>query len=124
MDGTYELSIEGGFAAAHNLREYEGECERLHGHNWRVEVCVAAEELDGLGMVIDFRDLKAALAEVLSRLDHGYLNEVPPFDTLNPTTENLCRYIAEQVQQKLPCRVSVRRVSCWESDTCSATYIR
>jgi 6-pyruvoyltetrahydropterin/6-carboxytetrahydropterin synthase len=118
----YELAIEDSFAAAHNLRGYEGDCEHLHGHNWRVEVCIAAEELDELGMVLDFRQLKAGLAEVLARLDHKYLNEVAPFDAVNPTTENICRYVAEELRAVLPCRVSVRRVSCWESDKCSASY--
>ena len=119
----YELTVEATFAAAHNLREYQGECERLHGHNWRVEVCVAAEGLDRLGMVMDFRDLKAALDGVLQELDHTYLNDVPPFDKSNPTTENLCRHIAARLAAGLPCNVSVRRVSCWESDKCGASYM-
>ncbi|MHC4592416.1 MAG: 6-carboxytetrahydropterin synthase QueD [Planctomycetota bacterium] len=120
--GTYELTVEDTFAAAHNLREYHGDCERLHGHNWRVRVRLSAGELDDLGMVADFRDVKAALGEVLATLDHEYLNEVAPFDSVNPTTENLCRYIAEQLQGQLPRRVSVRRVTCWESAKCSASY--
>jgi len=118
----YDLTIEDSFAAAHNLRGYEGDCERLHGHNWRVEVCVTAEALDELGMVLDFRQLKSSLGEVLTKLDHRYLNEIAPFDALNPTTENICRYVAQQLQTRLPGRVSVRRVSCWESDKCSASY--
>jgi 6-pyruvoyltetrahydropterin/6-carboxytetrahydropterin synthase len=121
--GTYELVIEDTFAAAHNLRGYKGDCERLHGHNWRVEVRVSADELDELGMVVDFRELKARLAEVLAGLDHTHLNEVQPFDKINPTTENICRHIAEQLQEKLPRRVSIRRVSCWESDACGASFV-
>jgi 6-pyruvoyltetrahydropterin/6-carboxytetrahydropterin synthase len=119
----YELSVVSGFAAAHSLRGYQGECERLHGHNWRVEVRLAAEGLDDLGMVIDFRDLKAALGAVLAELDHRHLNEVPPFDTLNPTTENLCRHIADCLRTELPPHVAVRRVTCWESERCSASYL-
>jgi len=119
----YELTIEADFAAAHNLREYQGECENLHGHNWRVAVVVAADALDRLGMVMDFRELKGALGGVLQDLDHKYLNDVPPFDTLNPTTENLCRTIAGRLAEKLPCNVSIRRVSCWESEKCGASYI-
>jgi 6-pyruvoyltetrahydropterin/6-carboxytetrahydropterin synthase len=118
----YELTVEATFAAAHNLREYEGECENLHGHNWRVEVCIASGELDRLGMVMDFRELKGALGEVLQQLDHKYLNDVPPFDEVNPTTENLCRLIAGWLAEKLPCNVSIRRVSCWESEKCGASY--
>jgi 6-pyruvoyltetrahydropterin/6-carboxytetrahydropterin synthase len=119
----YELSVEAGFAAAHSLRGYKGECERLHGHNWRVQVRLAAEELDELGMVIDFRDLKAALEAVLAELDHRHLNEVPPFDSLNPTTENLCRHIADRLQADLPSQVAIRRVTCWESERCGASYL-
>lgn len=118
----FELTVEDSFAAAHNLRGYQGDCERLHGHNWRVEVRVAAAKLDGLGMVMDFRQLKAHLADALKELDHKYLNEVKPFDAVNPTTENICCYIADRLRGTLPRGVSIRRVSCWESDTCSASY--
>jgi 6-pyruvoyltetrahydropterin/6-carboxytetrahydropterin synthase len=118
----YELHVEDHFAAAHRLREYEGECENLHGHNWRVLVRVAAPVLDGLGMVMDFRRLRECLRQVLSGLDHHYLNEVPPFDVQNPTTENLCRHIAQGMADLLPPGVSVRAVRCWESDGCSASY--
>jgi 6-pyruvoyltetrahydropterin/6-carboxytetrahydropterin synthase len=120
--GMYELSVEASFAAAHSLRGYRGECERLHGHNWRVEVCLAAEALDELGMVMDFRDVKSMLGGVLAELDHRHLNEVPPFDALNPTTENLCRHVADRLRAGLPPRVAIRRVTCWESDRCSASY--
>lgn len=118
----YELSVEASFAAAHSLRGYEGECERLHGHNWRVEARLAAEGLDQMGMVLDFRELKSALATVLAGLDHRHLNEVPPFDRLNPTTENLCRHVADRLRAELPSRVAIRRVTCWESERCSASY--
>lgn len=118
----YELSVEGHFSAAHNLREYDGECENLHGHNWRVQVRVQADELDALGMVMDFRDLKGALGGVLGTLDHRYLNDTHPFDEMNPTTENMCRYIAESLKDRLPCHVSIRRVTCWESEGSSASY--
>ncbi len=118
----YELTVEDHFSAAHNLREYNGECERLHGHNWRVEVRVEAEKLDGGGMVMDFRELKGALADVLAAIDHSYLNDVAPFDELNPTTENLCRHIAAQLDERLPGGVRLRCVSCWESDRCGACY--
>ncbi len=119
----YQLTIEEHFSAAHNLREYEGECEKLHGHNWRVAVEVCSEQLDELGMVTDFRELKKALSEVLDGLDHQYLNDVPPFDSQNPTTENLCRYVAEQMTDRLPRKVTVRRVCCWESEKAGACYL-
>ena len=118
----YELTIEEHFSAAHNLREYNGECERLHGHNWRVEVRVKARELGEGDMVMDFRHLKDVVRETLKPIDHSYLNELPPFDELNPTTENLCRHIALQVAERLPERVRIERVCCWESDKCGACY--
>ncbi len=118
----YTLTVRDHFAAAHRLREYHGECEKLHGHSWRIEVELEGAELNDLGMLMDFREVKAALKGVLDRLDHGYLNEVEPFDNLNPTTENLCRYVAEQLRDSLDCRVSIRRVTCWESEKCGASY--
>lgn len=119
----YELSARGHFAAAHRLRGYQGECENLHGHNWQVEVRLAGRDLDELGMLVDFRDLKRELKDILQVLDHKYLNDVPPFDQINPTTENICRYIAGEMAGKLPRRVSIRRVTCWESEGCSASYL-
>src|SRR5687767_5266660 len=85
------------FAAAHFLREYHGKCENLHGHNYRVRVYAGADELDGEGMVVDFVLLKRALLEVVNRFDHRNINDVPPFDTLNTTSEHLAQYIAEEV---------------------------
>ena len=119
----YELIVEDTFAAAHNLRDYEGDCEKLHGHNWRVQVVLASEELDECGMMLDFRELKGALTAVLQPLDHEYLNELPPFREANPTTENLARHVAEELGQKLPRRILIRRVTCWESERCGASYI-
>lgn len=119
----YELHVVTDFAAAHNLREYQGLCENLHGHNWTVEVWVASVHLDRLGMVMDFKELKALVAELLGVLDHHYLNEIPPFDTQNPTTENLSRYLAEALADRLPSHIRVRRVEVWESPRCSAAYI-
>lgn len=118
----YELSVESSFSAAHNLREYRGKCENLHGHNWKVRVLVASEELNALGMVCDFVELKRYLADVLELVDHKYLNEQRPFDVENPTTENLARWITEQIAAKLPSSVSVSAVTVWESERCSATY--
>jgi 6-pyruvoyltetrahydropterin/6-carboxytetrahydropterin synthase len=119
----YELTVEDHFAAAHNLRGYHGECEHLHGHNWRVVVRLAARDLDDLGMVMDFREVKGLLGGILEELDHKYLNDVPPFDSKNPTTENLCRYVATRLGEGLPDKVSVQCVSCWESEKCSASFM-
>ena len=118
----YELVIESDFSAAHRLREYDGACERLHGHNWRVEMVVAGETPDRLGMVADFRDLKRILREVLDRFDHSFLNESPEFEEQNPTTENLARTIFEHCARRMPGGVTVRSVAVWESPRCGARY--
>ena len=118
----YELLVESEFAAAHRLREYQGQCENLHGHNWRVEVVVGGETLDHLGLVMDFRDLKLALNETLDLFDHKYLNDLPWFEAQNPTTENLARIIHGQLAGKMPEGVRVRSVTVWESPRCGARY--
>lgn len=122
--GSYALTVRSSFAAAHRLREYEGNCERLHGHNWLVEVTVEAAELDARGMAIDFRAIKSALGEVLSRLDHGYINDVPPFDAENPSSENIARYIHGEMEKRIPPPPRVSRVTVWESDDARAEYTR
>jgi 6-pyruvoyltetrahydropterin/6-carboxytetrahydropterin synthase len=118
----YELVVSDYFSAAHDLRGYKGKCEALHGHNWKVEVTVASEKLDSLGMVVDFMDMQKALGEVLERYDHRYLNETEDFRTVNPTTENLARRIYEQLAGVLPRHVKVRSVAVWESEFCFARY--
>lgn len=118
----YELVVEAGFAAAHRLREYDGECERLHGHNWRVQVTLLADRLDRLGMVMDFRKAKSLIREILAEFDHVYLNDLDRFQTQNPTTENVSRILYEELSRRLPDHVRVGRVTAWESDRCGATY--
>lgn len=120
---VYYLDVETHFSAAHQLRHYKGKCENLHGHNWRVRLTVCGAALNKTGLLIDFGDLKAMLAEGIDRLDHANLNEVPPFDgEVNPTSENLARIIAEDIEARLPDHVRVDAVTVWESDKCSATY--
>ncbi len=119
----FELTIESSFSSAHNLREYDGACERLHGHNWRVELHVEAEKLDSCGLAIDFKLLKTELNKVVEGLDHRYLNEITPFDTLNPSAENLAKYIFDTLSATLNdanLRVSLVRV--WESALAAAAY--
>lgn len=118
------MTVRSSFSAAHRLPEYEGNCERLHGHNWQVEMTVESEGLDSRGMALDFREMKAALAEILSRMDHKYLNEVPPFDRRNPSSENIARYIFEEVEGKVPPPVRLSRVIVWESEDACAEYSR
>lgn len=123
-EGRYALTVRTSFAAAHRLREYEGNCERLHGHNWLVEVTVESSGLDSRGMAVDFRAIKGALGEALGGLDHRYLNEVPPFDALNPSSENLARHLFEEMERKFPGPVRVARVTVWESEDARAEYSR
>ncbi len=111
------------FSAAHNLRDYKGKCENLHGHNWKVEVEVQGNKLGKAGMLIDFHELKERVADILVNLDHGYLNEIPPFDKINPTSENLAKYIFTSLTRHLPSAVCrLYKVTVWESDTACAMY--
>ncbi|MBI5682882.1 MAG: 6-carboxytetrahydropterin synthase QueD [Deltaproteobacteria bacterium] len=119
----YRLTILSEFAAAHNLRNYNGECEKLHGHNWKVEVSITANELDSIGIALDFKILKQRTLDVLKGFDHVHLNEIPPFDTQNPSSENLAQYIFKElskVSNNENIRVSMVKV--WESERAAATY--
>jgi 6-pyruvoyltetrahydropterin/6-carboxytetrahydropterin synthase len=119
---VYELSIKGHFDAAHAIRDYPGECRNLHGHTWDVEVTVEGIELDDIGIVYDFKKLKADLNAVLERYDHGYLNEIPPFDLLNTTAENLAKVIFDDLGERVGDEVRVVAVSVWESPIAKITY--
>ncbi|MDD5407154.1 MAG: 6-carboxytetrahydropterin synthase QueD, partial [Candidatus Cloacimonas acidaminovorans] len=91
----FYLNVIDTFSAAHLLRGYEGACSKLHGHNWKVRVCVKTKEQDEIGMAMDFGVLKTILSNILNNLDHSYLNEIVPFTERNPTSENLAKYIYE-----------------------------
>ncbi len=120
----YELKIITEFAAAHNLRNFRGKCESLHGHNWKVEVVVSGSGLDASGVVLDFAEIKTATREIMSEIDHRYLNELPFFSEHNPSSENIARYIFERLQKKIEDdRVRVSRVTAWESQDACATYM-
>ncbi len=120
----FEVSVEETFAAGHALRHYHGKCENVHGHNYRVLVTLAGDRLDEAGLLVDFVEIKRIIHAVLDQLDHRFLNDVPPFDTLNPSAENMARHIFEEIAKGLaagsPARVS--EVKLWETDTSSATY--
>lgn len=119
----HEISVLRTFSAAHNLRGYQGKCEALHGHNWKVEVTVTAEILDALGMVVDFKVFKREVDLVLDQFDHKYLNEIFPFDTINPSCENMARVICEQLVARLnDGNVRVTQLRLWESDNSFATF--
>ena len=122
----YEIKVTNRFAAAHNLREFHGRCENLHGHNWFVEAVVRAWELDKIGLAVDFGVVKKLLNDVLDQLDHQYLNEKEEFKTINPSSENIAKFIFDRLAPGV-CDISEGRchlysVSAWESDNASATY--
>jgi 6-pyruvoyltetrahydropterin/6-carboxytetrahydropterin synthase len=119
----FELSVEETFAAGHSLRGYHGKCEKVHGHNYKVRVTVEGEKLNPAGLLMDFSDLKQLLRAVIERLDHQFLNDVPPFDTLNPSAENMAKYFYDEISQALPpSPVRIAGVKIWETDTSTATY--
>ncbi len=123
MSSRFTLKTLSDFAAAHSLRGYPGDCQRLHGHNWKVEVEVSARELDELGMVVDFKQIKQATKAATDRLDHQYLNELPPFDQLNPTAENIARTLFREISTALSdARIQVDAVTVWETERASARY--
>lgn len=123
MGGHFELKVVDVFSSAHSLRGYAGNCERVHGHNWKVEVVVSCSGLDERGLGIDFRDLKSALKDVLGRLDHKNLNEVEPFDKMNPSSENLASYIFTDLEKRMPEKILLKRVTVWESEYASASFV-
>jgi 6-pyruvoyltetrahydropterin/6-carboxytetrahydropterin synthase len=121
----YEISVDTTFAAAHNLRDYYGKCEDLHGHNYKVRVVVEGQQLDPTGLLYDFVHLKQVIQGVIQSLDHKYLNELAPFDTLNPSAENIARHIYDETAKHLlesPNAARVSGVTIWETDTSAATY--
>jgi 6-pyruvoyltetrahydropterin/6-carboxytetrahydropterin synthase len=119
----FEISVEHTFASGHALRGYKGKCEHLHGHNYKLLVTVAGEKLDDIGLLIDFLELRAAVEAVTEPFDHRMLNEIPPFDHLNPTAENMAKYFCEALETELREKgVRVQAVTVWETETSSATY--
>jgi 6-pyruvoyltetrahydropterin/6-carboxytetrahydropterin synthase len=124
MAGTFEVMIERNFSSAHQLRGYKGKCENLHGHNYKIEIYARGRELNNIGLLVDFGELKEAADEIVRYLDHRNINELPPFDAeLNPSAENLARYILERVAAACGDeRVRVYKVRCFETPTSVATY--
>jgi 6-pyruvoyltetrahydropterin/6-carboxytetrahydropterin synthase len=122
----FEVSVVESFAAGHALRGYRGKCENPHGHNYKVRITLSGQDLDSIGLLWDFKDLKAAMNEVIDRLDHQYLNDVEPFKVLNPSAENLAKYFYDEtalrLKQSTQGRVMVKDVRVWETDTTTATY--
>jgi len=119
----YEVKIVTQFAAAHRLENFNGKCESLHGHNWKVEVFLAGPTLDGTGLLLDFGVVKARTRKVLEEIDHKYLNELAAFQDRNPSSENLAHYLFERLGAIFNRDgVTIQRVNVWESDTSCASY--
>jgi len=123
MAGIFEISVKAHFAAAHTLEGYQGNCARLHGHNWHVELFVRCEGLDDLGIGIDFRILKENLNEALEDLDHRHLNDLPMFVQENPTSETVARYLYRILSERLNDeRISVARIRVSETQDTGVLY--
>ena len=119
----YELTIKARFSAAHNLREYCGQCENLHGHNWLVEVKVKTGNLDSTGLAIDFKILKQKTQEILADIDHRYLNELPFFREKNPSSENIAAFLFRKLKTQLENdNIRIAKVTVWESEDACASY--
>lgn len=120
----FKAKVVSTFSAAHYLRGYAGDCERLHGHNYRVEAVVQSEGLDDRGLVMDFRELKALLNEILEGFDHRCLNDVEPFSRENPSAEHIASYVFDSLDAKLRPPVELAEITVWENDTCCVTKSR
>ena len=118
----YKRSATTKFAAAHFLRGYNGACENLHVHNWIVKATLARNELNNIGIAFDFKLLKKYLHEIMDQFDHKFLNEVPPFDKINPTSENMAKYVFDSLSKKLPNNIKVTSIEVGESEKYLAIY--
>lgn len=115
----FELIVDDIFSAAHQLNGYDGPCENIHGHNWKVQIVVGGKELDNKGLLVDFKNLKTFLQEELSKYDHKFLNEVLK---VNPTSENIAKIIFNNIKQELPAQVKLSKVFVWESEDAGVSY--
>lgn len=120
----YELKVITRFSAAHQLKMIGSKCENMHGHNWKVEVYVTGEKLDKAGVLVDFGVIKKQVSEIISMLDHKYLNDLDYFQKDQPSSENIAYFVAKELQKKYDNpSITVSRVTAWESDDAGATYI-
>ena len=118
----YKLCVNSRFSGAHRLVDYPGACDRVHGHNWKVKACLSAEKLDKMGIVFDLIQFQKVLDESVAKFDHQFLNEVPPFDVINPTSENLARIIYNDLETKLVDFVQIESVEIFEMPDYSVIY--
>ncbi|OQY50213.1 MAG: 6-carboxytetrahydropterin synthase QueD [Desulfobacteraceae bacterium 4572_89] len=123
MPGVYEIYVEDHFSAAHALKGYDGNCSSIHGHNWIVQAYIQCSKLNKLGIGIDFRDVKGVVKDVLSKLDHTNLNEVVEFSSINPTSENLSKFIYKELSRRLNTdHIKVSKIMVFESPGCGSSY--
>jgi 6-pyruvoyltetrahydropterin/6-carboxytetrahydropterin synthase len=118
----YNLSIVTSISAAHLLRDYEGPCSLLHGHNWKIKVEVSSDELNEQGIAIDFLDLKNITWKVIGPFDHNNFNDISPFDKLNPTAENIVKYFYEEIGKLLPTNINLKSIRLWETEKYAVEY--
>jgi 6-pyruvoyltetrahydropterin/6-carboxytetrahydropterin synthase len=118
----FEVTVEETFAAGHALRGYRGKCENVHGHNYRVQLTMEGAELDTIGLLVDFIEVKKLIHTVVDYLDHRFINDLPPFDELNPSAENLAKYFYDEISVRLTPPVRLQQAKIWETDVTSATY--
>src|SRR2546423_8196400 len=121
----FHVSVEETFSAGHALRGYRGKCENPHGHNYRVRVTLEGPQLDSIGLLCDFTQLKHVMREIIERLDHQFMNDLEAFRTVNPSAENLAKYFYDEVSRgikELPAGARISDIVVWETDTASAPY--
>jgi 6-pyruvoyltetrahydropterin/6-carboxytetrahydropterin synthase len=123
MAGTYLLRVLIDFSSAHALRGYVGDCARIHGHNWKVEAEIKTHGVNDIGIAVDFKDIRKVMEEIASGLDHQYINEIPPFDTINPTAENLAAWFYQQLAPVINNSTQKLNAIClWETERASVRY--
>jgi len=115
----YTILVKDKFSSAHNLRNYNGKCENIHGHTFEVELLLELEKLNSIGISIDFKDVKKVLKCELEKLDHYYLNQISPFDTINPSAENIAKFLYKSIKKEL---AELKEVFVWESENARASY--
>lgn len=118
----YKLSIDTMISASHFLRDYSGPCQRMHGHNWKIQVIVTGDQLDKAGMIIDFKKLSDITWQVVGQFDHQTFNDVPPFDQINPTAENMAKYFYHEIGRILPQGIFMSAIRLWETDKYMLEY--
>jgi 6-pyruvoyltetrahydropterin/6-carboxytetrahydropterin synthase len=121
----FQVTVDETFSSGHALRGYKGKCENVHGHNYKVRVTLEGPQLDSIGLLYDFTHLKRAIREIVAGVDHKFLNDLAPFDVINPSAENLAKYFYDETTRQMkamPEGARITSITIWETDTASATY--